>query len=172
MYKRVLDWAKKYDQGFANLIEDNPEYTERILNIERGNDGKARKDIAKWSDVKKEIEFFFDQSFLLTRDEVLTLLPGTNVDDIKSIIDSYTKTYNEGDTKEEWFAKIKEIAKTNGYAENTKDYKKNPEKFKGNVADIAKIFRVLLTGRVQTPDLYSIVHAMGIERVSKRLSVI
>jgi len=172
VYKRVLDWAKKYDQGFANLIEDNPEYTERILNIERGNDGKARKDIAKWSDVKKEIEFFFDQSFLLTRDEVLTLLPGTNVDDIKSIIDSYTKTYNEGDTKEEWFAKIKEIAKTNGYAENTKDYKKNPEKFKGNVADIAKIFRVLLTGRVQTPDLYSIVHAMGIERVSKRLSVI
>ena len=170
VYIMVLEWAKKYDLEFANLLEQNSEYTERILNIERNNEGKTRKDISKWSDVKKEIEFFFDQNFILTQENIISLLPEISMKDISIIVDSYNKTYNLKDTKDEWFAKIKDLAKSNGYAESTKDFKKNPEKYKGNVADVAKIFRVLLTGRVQTPDLYSIIQTMGEERVSKRLA--
>lgn len=170
--ERVLEWAKKYDPEFANMIEQNPEYIERILGIERGGDGKARKDICRWSDVKKEIEYFFDKNFILTKDLVQSILPEVSMDDIRTIVESYVKSYNDHDSKEEWFAKIKEIAKNNGYAESAKDFKKSPEKYKGSVADVAKIFRVLLTGRIQTPDLYSIIHVMGTERVSKRLAVV
>lgn len=171
VYKRVYDWAKKYDIEFAKIIDENSDYTKRIFSIERNDDGKARKDLSKWSDVKKEIEYFFDQNFLLTKKDVVSLLPGIDIDDIKSIIDSYKKTFNGNNSKEEWFAKIKEIAQTYGYAENAKELKKSPEKYKGSVADVAKIFRVLLTGETQTPDLYSIIQTMGLERVSKRLSI-
>ena len=48
-------------------------------------------------------------------------------------------------------------------------YKKEPEKFKGNVSDIAEIIRIAITGRANTPDLWSIVHVMGEEQMTSRI---
>ena len=49
-----------------------------------------------------------------------------------------------------------------------KEYKKNPDDFKGNVADIATVIRVALTSKSQTPDLYEILKLFGRDRVIKR----
>ncbi|MDD3940304.1 MAG: glutamate--tRNA ligase family protein, partial [Candidatus Pacebacteria bacterium] len=169
VFEKVLGWAKKYDPDFALKIEKNSDFTKKILGIERTNDTKARKDIAKWADVKKEIEYFFDDTFSINKDEVKELLLGLDLSDVEEIVKSFIESYDENDSREEWFEKIKKIGGNNGFAENTKEYKENPEKYKGNVADVAKIFRVLLTGKTQTPDLYSIMQVMEKERVFKRL---
>ncbi len=172
VYKRTFNWAKKYDLKLAKIMEENPDYTKKILYIERSGEIKARKDIGKWSDVRREIEYFFDQNFSITKNDALHLLFGINPNDIKIIVDSFIRLYNEKDLKEEWFEKLKEISRAHGYAESTKTFKKNPEKYKGSVADVAKIFRVLLTGRIQTPDLYSIMQIMGKNRVLNRLLIL
>ena len=44
-----------------------------------------------------------------------------------------------------------------------KAYKANPENFKGNVSDVAEVVRIAVTGRANTPDLWTIVHIMGEE---------
>ena len=172
VYKKILIWANKYDSDLAKMMETESEYAIKILGIERDGEVKVRKDVGKWSDVRKEIECFFDAHFSISKDNILNLLADVDSVDIKTLVESFVESYDEKDSKEKWFDKIKAISLSNGYAESSKEFKKNPGKFKGNVADVAKVFRVLLTGKTQTPDLYSIMHVMGKERVLKRLSII
>ena len=171
VFEKVLNWAKKYDSEFALKIEKNSDYTKKILGIERTNDKNSRKDIAKWSDVKKEIEYFFDDTFSINKDGIKELVPEIDLNDIQNIVKSFIESYNENDSREEWFEKIKQIGKNNGFAEDMKKYKESPENYKGNIADVAKIFRVLLTGKTQTPDLYSIMQVMEKDRVFDRLKI-
>ena len=51
-----------------------------------------------------------------------------------------------------------------------KEYKLNPENFKGSVADVSTVIRVALTTKSMTPDLYEIMHILGAERVKSRLN--
>lgn len=171
IFDKVLNWSQKYDLELAEMMNGDSEYVKKILNIERGDTIKVRKDISKWSDVKSEIEYFFDRNFSSTKKDVALQLPEIQTDDIKEIVRSFMENYNEKDSREEWFEKVKEISKKNGFADNMKEFKENQEKYKGNVSDVAKIFRVLLTGRAQTPDLHSIMRVMGKDRVFKRLSI-
>jgi glutamyl-tRNA synthetase len=92
--------------------------------------------------------------------------------DVRAIVSSFIETYDESDSRDVWFEKVKAVGMKNGYAENGKLFKAEPEKFKGTVGDVAKVLRVLLSGRTQTADLWSIMRVMGKERVFKRLSIL
>ncbi len=97
----------------------------------------------------------------------------TDKDEIKKILELYlNKYYNELDDKDTWFNKLKELSDELGYASNMKDYKENPDNYKGSVADIATVIRVSLTSSYMTPDLYEIMHLFGSKRVHERLNKI
>ena len=81
----------------------------------------------------------------------------------------YADIYNPNLEKQEWFDGIKQIAKNNGFADDNKLYKANPEAFKGNYADVAAIIRVALTGRTQSLYLYEICEVLGKEEIKNRL---
>ena len=49
-----------------------------------------------------------------------------------------------------------------------KDYKENPDKYKGNVADVSTVLRVALTKESMTPDLYEIMRILGKEKIERR----
>jgi glutamyl-tRNA synthetase len=172
IFERVLDWSEKYDLKLFEIMRSNSEYVKSILDIERGGQIKVRKDISKWSEIRVEIEYFFDDFFNITKSDALSLISAPNANIVENIVKEFIESYDEKDSREEWFEKIKKISRDNNYSDNAKEFKNNPEKFNGNVADVAKIFRVLLTGRVQTPDLHSIMRVMGKERVIRRLSVV
>ena len=91
------------------------------------------------------------------------------MDEVHQMATEYAKMYSEKDDKDTWFAKIKELAVKFGFADNMKEYKANPQNYKGSVADVARILRVLMTGRTQSPDLYAIMQVMGEDEVQKRL---
>lgn len=171
VYEYVFKWAEKYDQELEGLIKNQAEYSKKIFNIERSNSGgeKKRKDIAKWSDVKNEVIYFFDDKFNLKKDEAMSLLFEMNVEDIKAIVSSFLNNYKDTNSKDEWLAMMRKICVDNGYAETGKIFKSEPEKYKGHLADVAKVFRVLLTGKTQTPDLYEIMQVMEGDRVRHRL---
>jgi glutamyl-tRNA synthetase len=163
-----LAWAKKYDADLASLIEADINYTIKILNIERENI-KARKDISKWSDLRAQIGFFFDSIFKaqgINMDE----LAGADLKSIKEVATSVADKYNPDDDKETWLQKMRTLSVELGYAPDAKTFKESPEKYKGNFGDMAKIIRVLLVGKNQSPDLYEMMQAMGVKRVNRRLT--
>ncbi len=167
VYDLAYIWAKEYDEELAEMLEDK-EYSLKVLGIERGNK-KPRKDIAKWSDLKYIISYMYDDKFENSSEEY-DYQKITDKDEIEKIVKLYfEKYYDENDDKETWFNKIKDLSEELGYSREVKEYKANPEKFKGHVGDISTVLRVKLTRRSQTPDLYEIMKIIGKERLLKRI---
>jgi glutamyl-tRNA synthetase len=165
IYRNVLVWARKYDEDLARIITENMEMAMKIFGIERDVNGKTRKDIAKWSEVRDEIIYFFE----LDKKIVKASLASANKKDVAEIGRLFLEVYNDGDSKEEWFEKMKNIASHCGYADNTRDFREQPGKFRGSISDITRIIRIILTGREHGPDLYSQMNIMGKNTVTQRV---
>ena len=169
VYEKSLEWANKYDNELKEMLKDK-EYALKIFSIERGNK-KPRKDISKWSEVKENIEYMYDDKFLNKEQEYPYQVINER-EDINKILELYLeKYYNENDDKQEWFDKIKELSGELGYAKEVKEFKANPEAYKAHVGDVSTVIRVALTGRTNTPDMYEIMKVLGKESIEKRLKM-
>ena len=167
VYNETLAWAKTHDADYAKVLEDNKDDMIAFLSIEK--DGpRPRKDISKYSEVKEEFSYAIDEFF---EKENYAKLDTDKEYDVELVL-NYVNNYLELDcTNEEWFNKVKEFALENGYAASPKDYKKDPESFKGHVGDICEAIRVMVTGRRQSPDLFSIMKILGKDRILKRVEL-
>lgn len=166
VYDRGIEWAEECDKELAELMKRYKNFTINILNIEREG-SKVRKDISKWSDLRENLEYLYDEVFFQETHEY-EWQNITNQIEINNILSEYLSVYNELDDKDTWFNKIKDISEKLGYAKEVKEYKKNPDEYKGHVGDVSTVIRVALTGRRNTPDLYEILKNIGIERIQKR----
>ena len=169
VYELSLEWAKKHDNELVELLQDK-EYSLKVLGIERGNT-KPRKDIAKWSDVKENIEYMYDEKFLNKGHEYPYQVI-SDKESIKEILRLYMeKYYNKNDDKQTWFDKIKELSGEMGYAKEVKEFKANPDAYKAHVGDVSTVLRVALTGRTNTPDMYEIMQVLGNDSIQKRFDL-
>ena len=166
VYEEALKWAKRHDEELEKLLE-NKEYSLKVFGIERGNK-KPRKDIAKWSDVKDNIEYMYDELFYSKKQDY----PYQTINDkneIEKILNLYIeKYYDENDDKQVWFDKIKELSGELGYAKEVKEFKENPGKYTAHVGDVSTVLRVALTSRTNTPDMYEIMKILGKKRIEER----
>ena len=168
VYDYAVAWAKEYDIDLKNLLEKDKEYTLKVLGIERGNE-KPRKDISKWSTIRENIEYMYDEEFL-NKEINYEYQKIDSKDEIKNIVTTYIEKYfNISDDKETWFNKLKDLSEEFGYAREVKEFKTEPEKFKGHIGDISTVIRVSLTGKANTPDMYEIMQVLGKESVISRL---
>lgn len=167
--KRVVDeliaWSEKYDREFYEILTRDRDYAEAVFSIDRDTP-KPRKDIAKWSDAKQYAAYFYDELY----NNDYELPEKLNNNDAAAVLKAYGKVYDPSDDKDEWFARIKEICPQCGFCSEVKEYKKDPEKFKGHVGDAATIIRVAVTGRQNSPDLCSIMSLLGDQRVHERIN--
>ena len=166
VYDNLVNWAKEYDVDFYNLINNYKDYTTNILNIER-EQKKPRKDYSCYSEIKSLIWYMYDELYTDLNYEWQSI---TDKDEIKLILNTYIEKYYNVNDKESWFNNIKELSEELGYASNMKDYKENPDNYKGNVADVSTVLRVALTTKSMTPDLYEIMRLLGKERIEKRIN--
>jgi len=165
VYLGLLNWTDKYDYEFYNLITKYEDYTRDVLNIER-EQKKPRKDYASFSDIKGQIFYMYDELYNPESYEWGSI---TDKEEIKKILSTYMDKYYDISDKEVWFNNIKELTDELGYCSNMKEYKNNPENYKGSVADISTVLRVVLTSKSMTPDLYEIMKLLGKERILKRI---
>lgn len=166
IYDEALAWSEKYDTELKELL-CNKEYSLKVLGIERGN-VKPRKDISKWSDVKNTIIYMYDKKF--NENNTYEFQKITAEEEIRDILKLYLeKHFDINDDKQTWFDKMKDLAEEKGYAREVKQYKQEPEKYKGHVGDISTVIRVALTGRSNTPDLYEIMQVLGEESIKQRI---
>ena len=166
----LLDtWTKEYDKDFNELINKYKDYTIEVLNIER-EQKKPRKDYASTSEIKSQIWYMYDELF---NDVTYEFDEKFSKEDIKEVLDTYLNDYyDDNDDKDTWFNKMKEMTDKLGYCSNMKEYKENPDNYKGSVADISNIIRVGVTTKSQTPDLYIILKLLGKDRIKERISKI
>lgn len=164
VYGLVADWAKEYDKEIYSLFSENPEKAKAILNIDRENP-KPRKDIACFDEVRQYVAFFYNS--LYTPD--FSLPEHINKADAVEILTKYKELYSQSDSKDDWFNKIKDLCTQCGYTPNVKEYKQNPDGFKGHVGDVSTVIRIAVTSRTNTPDLYYIMQILGKDEVLKRI---
>lgn len=167
VYDYCTTWAKEYDEELYKLLNENESMAKEIFNIDKEGP-KPRKDFAKWSDVKEKIFFFFNELFEKDSLDNIELPKNLDIEEAKRIIEAYSKAYNFNTDKDTWFEDLKVVAVELGYATDRKAYKKEPEKFKGMVSDVAGAVRAALTHRANTPDLYTIMQIMGEDMVRER----
>ena len=169
LYDEALPWMEEYDSELYHLMKNYPEYTKQIFSIERYQE-KPRKDYSSFSDIRNGIWYMYDELFYNLNYEYGKI---TDKEEIKNILNIYfTKYYDINDDKDTWFSKVKLLCDELGYASNMKDYKNNPDAYKGNVADISTVIRVSVTTKSQTPDLYEILKLLGMDRINKRINMI
>lgn len=164
VYCKLTEWAKEFDREFYSLLTENPEYTKAMLSIDR-DVPKPRKDIAKWSEAKDYFSYFFSKTY----SNSLELPDNITASDAKEFLRRYKAVYNSSDDRQCWFEKIKMIAPEIGFAAETKQYKANPEEFKGHAGDLSTVLRIAATGRRNTPDLCSIMQVLGYDTCISRI---
>ena len=164
VYDRVLAWSAEYDVELNRLLAADPAYAKAIFAIGRGGK-KPRKDFTVWTDVRPYLDFFYDDLF-----EIKDALPeGTDRADVAAVITAFKASYDPADEMNAWFDKVKGIAASLGYAADMKAYKADPAAFKGSVADVSGFLRLAVTGKLNAPDLFTVMQLLGQERVFARL---
>ena len=164
VYAKYTAWASEYDAEMNALLTANPDYAKAIFAIGRGGK-KPRKDFTVWTDVRPYLDFFYDDLFTIKD----AFPEGTDMADVKATIAAFKATYDPADEMTVWFDKVKAIATDLGYAADMKAYKADPAAFKGSVADISGFLRLAVTGKLNAPDLYTVMQLLGKDRVFARL---
>ena len=165
LYDFLYDWAKENEPENVEKWFGDREKMLQILRLYMGVGAKRRrKDLMYAKQIFELISYFFDGESAEEMDEFKL-----DEDMVSKILKSYLAKYDHNDDNSVWFNKLKEIADEHGFASDMKAYKANPENFKGNVSDIAEAVRIAVTGRANTPDLWTIVHIMGEEQMTERI---
>ena len=165
LYDFLYDWARENEPENVEKWFGDREKMLQILRLYMGVGAKRRrKDLMYAKQIFELISYFFDGESAEEMDEFKL-----DEDMVSKILKSYLAKYDHNDDNSVWFNKLKEIADEHGFASDMKAYKANPENFKGNVSDIAEAVRIAVTGRANTPDLWTIVHIMGEEQMTERI---
>lgn len=165
VFEWMQGWAAEFRPEISPLFEGNESYLEKIIDLGRSGD-KPRKDLIHASQIFDFISYFFDDYFKIEDSNPENVTD----EDARLILKAYLDSYDHNDDQSGWFDKIRTIGSELGYAAKPKDYKKNPEMYKGHVGDVSTVIRIALMGRSQSPDVWEIQQILGEEKTRKRIS--
>ena len=168
----LKSWANEYgakQQGVKKavidaIIHEDEDRLAKMLSVGR-NGNNPRKDLAYCEQIAEFIAFFFDEGFAV-EDELPAEVPE---EDAVNILNDYLQKRRGKNTSEGWFSDIKDISERYGYALKPKEYKKNPDMYRGHVGHVSTVLRLALVGRSNSPDIGEIQDILGKEKVEERI---
>ena len=160
----MFGWASEYKPEIAELMEANKEMLLKVFDIDRGGE-KPRKDLVYAGQIFDFVKYFFEDHFVYEDAFPAEVCP----EDRREILKRYIEGYDPADDNSAWFQKVRDITQDLGYAVKPKDFKKNPDQYKGHVGHVSGVIRVAITGRTNSPDLWTIQQIMGPELVKARI---
>ena len=163
LYSNWLAWAREYDKELASVLESDSEKYIKLCQMDRDGAAKPRKDIYNYAMMKEYFDYIFNAPTKYELDE-------SDIQNAKEFLAEYGKTFSMPASNEEWFAFVKALAGSLGYATDNKAYKQNPDAYKGNVAKACEFIRVAITGRKNSPTLYTIMLILGENEVKVRIN--
>ena len=163
VYGLLVEWTREFDPEFAEKLEADPEYAKKILAIGRGGK-KPRKDLAVWKDAKPYMGFFYDEYL-----EDAVFDEKFSKDLVADVLNRFLESYDSADDSGVWFDKVKAITEAVGFTTDMKAYKADPTAYPGTVADVSTMIRLAVTGKTNSPDLYTVMQLLGAERTEQRI---
>ena len=163
VYTLLTEWAQEFDPDFAAKLTADKDYAVSILAIGRGGK-KPRKDMATWKEAKPYMGFFYDEYL-----EKPVFDEKFSKDVIISVLNKFIDRYDYADDSSVWFEKVKAITEEIGFTCDMKAYKADPDAFPGTVADVSTFIRQAVTGKTNSPDLYTVMQILGKERSIDRI---
>jgi len=168
VYQNLLSWADEWNQDAHKIIVENKDVLMKALSIDRGG-VRPRKDITYFSEVL-DLYAYVLPDFTAKFDIDLGL---ANKEKLVAFLCDYADNFTEFEDNQVWFENLKNIALKYDFVDN-KTYKQNPEAYAGSVSDASKFVRIAITGRENSPELYSIMKILGVgecrERIGKLIS--
>ena len=159
----LTEWAQEFDPEFGAKLAADPAFATSILAIGRGGK-KPRKDLATWKDAKEYMGFFYDE--YLTAPEFDSKFEPALV---KDVLARFLDKFDIADDSNTWFTKVKDITADIGFTADMKAYKADPTAYKGTVADVSTFIRQAVTGKTNSPDLYTVMQILGYDRTVARI---
>ena len=165
IYDEFSQWLERYDPEFYKIFTRDRQYSESIIDVGRSGN-RPRKDLTNWEQARQFLSFYFPETFTVEDEYPERVSP----EDKAEILKRYLETFDMNDDNSQWFQKIRDITGDLGYAVKPKDFKKNPDMYKGSVSDVSAVIRVAVTGRTNSPDLWEICHILGEEEMRRRIN--
>ena len=163
VYTLLTEWAQEFDPDFGAKLAADPAFATSILAIGRGGK-KPRKDLAVWKDAKEYMGFFYDNYLQApVFDEKFDKAV------VADALNRFLAAFDIADDANVWFEKVKTITTDMGFTTDMKAYKADPTAFPGTVADISTFIRQAVTGKTNSPDLYTVMQILGYERTVARI---
>ncbi len=166
VYGLLTEWALEFDPDFGKKLAQNPDFTKAILAIGRGGK-KPRKDLATWKDAKEYMGFFFDE--YLAKPQFDEKFDSALIADV---LKRFLASFDIADDSAAWFDKVKAITNDIGFTADMKAYKADPSAYKGTVADVSTFLRLAVTGKTNSPDLYTVMQILGYARTVERINAV
>ena len=167
IYSQFSEWPLEYDKDFYEVFTKDADFAKRIIDVGRHGD-RPRMDLTSFKQARQFLSFYFKETFKI-EDEFPERV---DEKDRKEILKMYLETYDKNDDNQAWFQKIRDITEKLGYAVKPKDFKKNPDMYKGSVADVSSVIRVAITGRTNSPDLWEICQIIGQDEMTRRINAV
>lgn len=164
VYELVLEYAREFDPEFAEVLAADAAYGKAIFAIGRGGK-KPRKDLTAWKEAKPYMGFFYDRFF----DSQASFPEQFDSATVKVALVGFLNTYDPADDASVWFDKVKALSESIGFTSNMKLYKQDPSIWPGSVADVSTFLRIAVTGKTNSPDLYTVMGILGAERTKARI---
>jgi len=166
VYSQLLAWAEEFDADFAQKLASDKDFAISILAIGRGGK-KPRKDIAVWKEAKPYMGFFYDEYL-----EAPIFDKKFDKTIVKTVLEKFIAGYDPADDSAVWFDKVKAITEQIGFTSDMKAYKADPAAFPGTVADVSTFIRQAVTGKPNSPDLFTVMQILGKDRSLARIQKI
>ena len=167
----IRDMAKAYAAEFnpqlLSLIERDEDYFMEIMNIEREKEN-PRKDYEKFGDLYEKISFFYSDLYEETCKNGLVFNEKFSNEVIKEVLINIKNKLSLEQDEQSWFANMKEIGESIGFAPNGKLVKQNPDMYRGSVGDVAEMIRIALTTKKNSPNLYYVMKILKKEECDRR----
>ena len=163
VYRQLTEWALEFQPDFGEKLAEDPDYAKAILAIGRGGK-KPRKDLATWKDAKDYMGFFYDDYL-----ESPVFDQRFSRETIADVLTRFLEGYDPADDSAVWFNKVKAITEAIGFTTDMKAYKQNPDAFPGTVSDVSTFIRQAVTGKTNSPDLYTVMQLLGPDRTAERI---
>lgn len=164
LYLNWLGWAEEFDKDLAEILKANQEKFIKLCQMDRDGATKPRKDIYNYSMMKENFDYVFSTPSQYEISE-------EDKEKANEFLSHYSKSFNMPASNEEWFNEVKVVAENLGYATDNKLYKANPDAYKGNTAKACEFIRLAITGRKNSPTLYTIMTILGEEETKNRLKI-
>ena len=166
VYTLLTEWAQEFDADFGEKLAADAEFATKILAIGRGGK-KPRKDLAVWKDAKDYMGFFYDEYL-----QKPVFNEKFSSETVKTALQKFLDKFDIADDSGAWFDKVKEITTEMGFTTDMKAYKADPDAFPGTVADISTFVRQAVTGKTNSPDLYTVMQILGYGRTVSRIQAV